>query len=65
MKTVLQSVHDVCHKLLESSNLENVLSTSSFHPYSVQAIKNTRRRMEDRHVVIQDMNGLFNLKVSF
>ncbi|XP_065558566.1 uncharacterized protein LOC136026171 isoform X3 [Artemia franciscana] len=64
MKTVLQSVHDVCHKLLESSNLENVLSTSSFHPYSVQAIKNTRRRMEDRHVVIQDMNGLFNLKTS-
>uniref|UniRef100_A0A4W4DZD6 Protein phosphatase 1E n=1 Tax=Electrophorus electricus TaxID=8005 RepID=A0A4W4DZD6_ELEEL len=35
------------------------------HPYyetSIHAIKNMRRKMEDRHVVIPDFNSLFNLQ---
>ncbi|KAG8455917.1 hypothetical protein GDO86_001927 [Hymenochirus boettgeri] len=36
------------------------------HPHqlcvSVHAIRNTRRKMEDRHVVLQDLNSLFGLK---
>jgi hypothetical protein len=30
---------------------------------SVDAIKNTRRTMEDRHVIIDDFNGYFNTQV--
>ncbi len=32
---------------------------------SVNAIKNTRRKMEDRHVILHDLNKALNLKVSF
>ena len=31
---------------------------------SVHAVKNKRRKMEDKHVVIRDLNALFGLKVS-
>ncbi|XP_076435174.1 protein phosphatase 1F-like [Babylonia areolata] len=31
-------------------------------PVSVHAIKNTRRRMEDRHVILPDLNTLFQLQ---
>jgi hypothetical protein len=31
--------------------------------YSMDAIKNTRRTMEDRHVIIEDFNGYFNTQV--
>ena len=30
---------------------------------SVHAIKNTRRKMEDKHVVLADFNQLFGIKV--
>jgi hypothetical protein len=30
---------------------------------SVDAIKNSRRTMEDRHVIIEDFNGFFNTQV--
>ena len=32
-------------------------------PVSVHAIKNTRRRMEDRHVILPDLNTLYQLQV--
>jgi hypothetical protein len=31
--------------------------------WSVDAIKNTRRTMEDKHMVIDDFNGYFNTQV--
>ncbi|KAL8560046.1 hypothetical protein ACOMHN_041515 [Nucella lapillus] len=34
----------------------------AFFPVSVHAIKNTRRRMEDRHVILPDLNTLFQLQ---
>jgi hypothetical protein len=30
---------------------------------SVDAIKNTRRTMEDKHIIIDDFNGYFNVQV--
>ncbi|XP_054154987.1 serine-rich adhesin for platelets-like [Oppia nitens] len=33
-------------------------------PLSICAIKNTRRKMEDRHVILHDLNKALNLKVS-
>lgn len=39
-----------------------VHTTPPFFPVSVHAIKNTRRRMEDRHVILPDLDTLFQLK---
>ena len=33
-------------------------------PVCQYAIKNTRRKMEDRHVMLQDLNTLYDLDVS-
>ena len=33
------------------------------HRVVLCAIKNTRRRMEDRHLVVHDLNALFRLQV--
>ncbi|KAI4880427.1 hypothetical protein NFI96_018411 [Prochilodus magdalenae] len=36
--------------------------TQPYYETSIHAIKNMRRKMEDRHVVIPDFNSLFNLQ---
>lgn len=33
--------------------------------YCIAAMKNTRRTMEDKHVVIDDFNAYFNVHASF
>ena len=59
---VIDFVHEVCKKwkddLPELSPPHHVLYSCSHE------IKNTRRKMEDRHVSLPDMNTLFELKVS-
>lgn len=39
-------------------------SGSAYFATSVCAVRNGRRKMEDRHVVIHDLNTLFNIQVS-
>ena len=39
-------------------------SMPQYLPVSAYAIKNVRRKMEDRHVVLRDLNTLYDLKVS-
>lgn len=34
-----------------------------YYETSIHAIKNMRRKMEDKHVIIPDFNTLFNLQV--
>lgn len=37
--------------------------SQAYYETSIHAIKNMRRKMEDRHVIIPDFNTLFNLQV--
>ncbi|XP_062240813.1 protein phosphatase 1F isoform X2 [Platichthys flesus] len=37
-------------------------SSSQFHPCSVHAIKNTRRKMEDKHLALAEFNQLFGIQ---
>jgi len=38
-------------------------SSSLTHSCSVHAIRNTRRKMEDRHMILKEFNQLLGLKV--
>lgn len=38
--------------------------SQAYYETSIHAIKNMRRKMEDRHVIIPDFNTLFNLQVT-
>ena len=53
--------------MLNNQKFESLCAELSFsdrplHPVSVHAIRNGRRKMEDRHVVIQDLNKVCGLK---
>ena len=60
---VISKVHDICQQWQDAK--ENDLRALASHKQNVSmcAIKNSRRTMEDRHVVIQDLNILFGLQV--
>ncbi|XP_057667078.1 titin-like isoform X1 [Diorhabda carinulata] len=65
MQTVIAKTNEVCLRYLDNSMLCSLPSPDTGTPYcitSVYAIKNTRRRMEDRHVVIHDLNNMFNIQ---
>ncbi|XP_058820711.1 serine-rich adhesin for platelets-like isoform X2 [Topomyia yanbarensis] len=55
---------------MDNAKLNEILSISSasifnhIPPYCVKAIKNTRRKMEDRNTCISDFNGMFHTKDS-
>lgn len=51
----------ICNAFLEQDNLES-LCCSKYNT-SVFAIKNKRRKMEDRHVILHDLNAVLDLKV--
>ncbi len=61
LKEVIVIVQDVCrqwqHSLPALALPQRTLQVCSY------AIKNTRRKMEDKHVILPDINALFNLKV--
>ena len=60
-RVVYSAVHAVCASWLESFprlTLPNRAVDVSHH-----AIRNTRRKMEDRHVTLPYLNHLFNMQV--
>lgn len=59
--TLLAAILDVCREWTES--LPQLTQVPGNIELSVHAIKNTRRKMEDRHAVCVDINSLFGLKV--
>ncbi|XP_070571988.1 protein phosphatase 1F-like [Ptychodera flava] len=60
-RKVFNKVHEVCTKWV--NNLPQLSRSDKLPLVSVHAIKNTRRKMEDKHVLIQDMKTLFPSKV--
>ena len=39
---------------------KKIIKSGRLNPNSVHAVKNTRRKMEDRHVVIHDLNTIYS-----
>lgn len=56
---VMDHLHGVCNHLRDSDDSHAILTEANLsrvsYPVSVCGIKNTRRRMEDRHVIIHDL----------
>lgn len=72
MQAVISKVNAVCSRLLDNAELmklmpEDCVDAGSVVPalpkYSAMGVKNSRRKMEDRHVVIQDFHELYSGKV--
>lgn len=69
MQLVTSKINNVCLEFLNNQKFESLCTELSFsdrplHPVSVHAIRNGRRKMEDRHVVIQDLNTICSIRVS-
>ncbi|XP_048468390.1 protein phosphatase 1E [Rhincodon typus] len=59
-RMVFTKLHEIC-----CSWVKDLPLTRRTHPYfetSIHAIKNMRRKMEDKHVCLPDFNTLFNLE---
>lgn len=65
MQAVTKKINEICHRYLENSRLALLPPPPStpFPMTSVFAIKNNRRKMEDRHVVLHDLNTMFKIDV--
>ena len=63
MKVVTGKVNDVCLRYRDNGKLATLPQPSPGPPISSCAIKNTRRRMEDRHVIIEDFHTVFDIQV--
>lgn len=72
MQAVISKVNTVCTRLLDNAELmklmpENCLPAQDIvgviPKYAALGVKNSRRKMEDRHVVIQDFHKLYAGKV--
>ena len=58
---VFMEVRRVCKELRE--DLPNIHSSLARYETSSHAIRNARRKMEDRHVVIPDLNDYLGAQV--
>ena len=61
-RVVFSKVHEVCAEWERA--LPNIQLPNRTMEVSVHAIKNTRRKMEDRHVTLPYINYMFNTQVS-
>lgn len=69
MQLSISQTNDVCKSLLDNLQLDSLIPSppdESQKPplYSAKGVKNTRRYMEDRHIIIDDFDSLFGLKAS-
>ncbi|XP_023932955.1 protein phosphatase 1F isoform X1 [Lingula anatina] len=60
-RELFNKVDEMCNQWL-THGIPELPTPSVHHSISVHTIKNTRRKMEDRHVIIDDLNSLFKLK---
>ena len=58
LQSVTSTVNEVCKRLKKEED-KSKISESRLTPCSVAAVKNGRRKMEDRHVVLHDINMIF------
>lgn len=66
MQLSISKVNDVCQSLLDNLQLDKLIPSPPLKRpalYSAKGIKNTRRHMEDRHIIIDDFNSVFGIKV--
>ncbi|XP_061461085.1 protein phosphatase 1E [Rhineura floridana] len=59
-RTVFSTLHGVCNSWVKDFPLQS--KPHCYYETSIHAIKNMRRKMEDKHVCIPDFNTLFNLE---
>lgn len=75
MQAVISKVNSVCSRLLDNAELMKLIpesvptdqtdaGQSVSNKYAALGVKNSRRKMEDRHIVIQDFNELYPGKVN-
>lgn len=65
MQAVTKKVNEICQRYLDNSRLA-LLPPPPSTPLpltSVFAIRNNRRKMEDRHTILHDLNTTFNIEV--
>ena len=63
-KIVHRCLRDTCERWARAMPCDVPCTPDRAYTVSSHAIRNTRRKMEDRHVVIHDLNTLYNLSVS-
>ncbi|XP_063152365.1 protein phosphatase 1E [Candoia aspera] len=59
-RTVFSKLHHICSTWVKDFPLQQ--KPHRYYETSIHAIKNMRRKMEDKHVCIPDFNTLFNLE---
>ncbi|RLU22632.1 hypothetical protein DMN91_004910 [Ooceraea biroi] len=62
MQAVINEVNEICRRYLDNSRLALLPPPSSTPQVTAGAIKNARRKMEDRHVVLHDLHTIFNIQ---
>ncbi|XP_071628280.1 uncharacterized protein [Temnothorax longispinosus] len=62
MQAVTNEVNEICRRYLDNSRLALLPPPSSTPQVTVGAIKNSRRKMEDRHMILHDLNTMFNIQ---
>jgi len=62
MRVVTGKVNEVCLRYRDNGKLATLPQPSPGPPISSCAIKNSRRRMEDRHVIIEDFHTVFDIQ---
>ncbi|KAK7069480.1 Protein phosphatase 1E, partial [Halocaridina rubra] len=65
IQEVTGKANDVIRELSSSLTQDEVEKLPRYHPISHFAIKNTRRKMEDRHVIIHDLNTLYGMDYGY
>lgn len=66
MQLSISQINIVCQSLLDNLQLDTLIPAPLAKKpplYSAKAIKNTRRHMEDRHIIIDNFNSIFSIKV--
>lgn len=59
LQSVTSTVNQVCRKLKIDEKTFKSVKSGRVIPCSVHAVKNGRRKMEDRHVLIHDLNAIY------
>ncbi|XP_040566386.1 uncharacterized protein [Lepeophtheirus salmonis] len=60
LQNVTVTVSEVCRRLKKEEKFrKSFMRSKNLYPCSVCAIRNGRKKMEDRHIVIHDVNALF------
>lgn len=64
-KGLLDAIRRVCEEWADSLPELTTPPPGAKHELSLYAMKNARRKMEDKHALCVDVNSLFGLKVSW